>query len=536
MGAIREKLEKRREKGIFGNEIALLLQLQIGTEEQSSKSKTEIDVSYPYFLSSSDPPVLNLINTTFDGTSCGAKEHNHKMLEDQKLIQFFMGLNKTYNAVRGNVLMMKHLPTTIQAYSVILHQESQREEGGFIALTSEPTASANLNNSLQIQATPVKSIAPVSSSNHLSKSSCLESVSFPVSVCQRLVCLRLQSHIIPAAKDSGWKLAMEKELDALESNRTWSIVTFPEGKKALTCKWIYKVKLKSDGSLERLKARLVITGDTQREVKRNWKLYQLDVNNAFLHSNLDEEIYMHFLQISGEMITILDDILITGNNAKEVADIKHFLNTEFKIKDLGEAALHTLRYLCKDPRLELFMSLDSSFQLVTYCDSDWAACSNSRCSVSGFFLSMGDFPISWKLKKQQVVALSSAEAEYRLMRRLVAEITWVVRLLQDLTAPPSLLIPLHCDNLAAIHRAKNPIFHERTKHIELDCHFIREKLLDGLISLSFVPSSSQIVDIFTKALSRPLHRSFMGKLGVRSGVSNLRGGVTEKNYFGPNKK
>ncbi|KAF3642004.1 Beta-glucosidase 44 [Capsicum annuum] len=113
------------------------------------------------------------------------------------------------------------------------------------------------------------------------------------------------------------------------------------------------------------------------------------------------------------------------------------------------------------------------------------------------------------------------------MCRLVFEVTWVVRLLKDLSLSPSLPISLHCDNQAAIHIAKNPVFHERTKHIELDCHFVHEKLLDRLISLSFVPSSSQLADLFTKALSGPLHRSLLLKLGVRSPDSNLRGVLPE---------
>lgn len=135
---------------------------------------------------------------------------------------------------------------------------------------------------------------------------------------------------------------------------------------------------------------------------------------------------------------------------------------------------------------------------------------------------MGGSPVSWKSKKQPFVDLSSTEAEYRFMRRLVAEIMWLPRLLMDLYAPSNFLpIPLHCDSQAVIHIAKNSVFHEHTKHIKLDCHFASEKFLDGLISLSFMPSSSQIANMFTKALFGPLHRLMLSKLGVRSGISNL---------------
>ena len=132
--------------------------------------------------------------------------------------------------------------------------------------------------------------------------------------------------------------------------------------------------------------------------------------------------------------------------------------------------------------------------------------------------------ISWKSKKQGTVSLSSAEAEYRSMRRVVAELSWLSRLLHELTISSLTPIPVKCDNRAAIYIAKNPVFHERTKHIELDCHFVREKLLDGLISLHHVSSHQQLADVLTKPLSGPLHRALVGKLGV-SAPTNLRGGV-----------
>ncbi|KAH0762517.1 hypothetical protein KY290_018590 [Solanum tuberosum] len=130
-----------------------------------------------------------------------------------------------------------------------------------------------------------------------------------------------------------------------------------------------------------------------------------------------------------------------------------------------------------------------------------------------------------EIQEQASVSLSSAKAEYRSMRRVVSEITWLTRLLTDLGATPSVPIPLHSDSLAAIHIARNLIFHERTKHVEIDCHFVRQQFLSGLISLQFVPSSSQLADLFTKPLSGPSHHSILGKLGLASLLSNLKGGV-----------
>ncbi|PHT81280.1 hypothetical protein T459_14295 [Capsicum annuum] len=177
------------------------------------------------------------------------------------------------------------------------------------------------------------------------------------------------------------------------------------------------------------------------------------------------------------------------------------------------ATLHVLHYLSKDPGLGLFLNASSSFELLAFCDSDLGICPNSRKSVSGFYVSLGGSPISCMSKKQTSISLSFAEAEYRSMRRVVTELTYLVHLFQDLSIPISLFVPLHSDSHTTIHIAKNPVIHERTKHVEIDCHFVRQKFLDGLISLLFVPSSSQLVDLFIKSLIVPLHHSVLLKLG-----------------------
>lgn len=178
------------------------------------------------------------------------------------------------------------------------------------------------------------------------------------------------------------------------------------------------------------------------------------------------------------------------------------------------AAIHVLRYLKANPNQGILMNADSSFQLLAFCDSDWASCPQTRHSVSGYYITLGSSPLSWKSKKQQTVALSSAEAEYRSMRRVCAELAWLTRLLNELHVPSVTPIDLKCDSQAAIHIAKNPVFHERTKHIEIDCHFVREQLQAGLISLQHVPTQLQLADIFTKPLPGPQHHRILSKLGV----------------------
>ncbi|XP_019101870.1 PREDICTED: uncharacterized protein LOC109133316 [Camelina sativa] len=179
-----------------------------------------------------------------------------------------------------------------------------------------------------------------------------------------------------------------------------------------------------------------------------------------------------------------------------------------------DAALRVVRYLQGSPGQGILLSSDNDLQLTGWCDADWAGCPVNRRSLTGWFVSLGNSPLSWRSKKQNVVSMSSAEAEYHSMSLTLRELKWLKGLLEDLGVQQAQPIDLHCDSQAAIHIAANPVFHERTKHVELDFHNVRDAAKARLIRLHFVRSASQLADVFTKALGRRDFEGLIGKLGL----------------------
>ena len=149
-----------------------------------------------------------------------------------------------------------------------------------------------------------------------------------------------------------------------------------------------------------------------------------------------------------------------------------------------------------------------------YCDADWAGCVVDRRSTAGYFTFVGGNLVTWKSKKQNVVALSSAEAEFRGMVKGICELLWLRKLLTELGFEPSTEMKLFCDNKAAIDISHNPVQHDRTKHIEVDRHFIKEKLDSKIISMPFVRSHEQLADMLTKAISSKAFDESLSELGM----------------------
>ncbi|KAL2241072.1 UNVERIFIED_CONTAM: Retrovirus-related Pol polyprotein from transposon RE2 [Sesamum indicum] len=373
---------------------------------------------------------------------------------------------------------------------------------------------------------------------------------------------------------------MKQELQTLERNQTWEVVPLPTGKSPIGCKWVYKTKLREDGSVERHKARFVAKGYTQVEgvdyterfspvaktitvrlflalaTTFQWSVHQIDINNAFLHGHLDEEIFM----VAPEVLKVL----VLGNldmttiySSKLWKQVKQHLDVMFTIKDLGVhvtslvfklgvlrmpattplplgvklystsgvlldnpepyrrlATFHLVRYLkgCSD--VGLFFPSSNSLQVQAFCDADWGACADSRRSLTGFAIFLGPALISWKTKKQCTVSQSSAEAEYRSMATTACELQWISYLLRDFGVNVSGPIPFHCDNQVTLHIMANPVFHERTKHLDIEFHIVRDLYKASFLLPVFVRSKDQVADLFTKSLSSPVFLPLLRKLGL----------------------
>ena len=179
-----------------------------------------------------------------------------------------------------------------------------------------------------------------------------------------------------------------------------------------------------------------------------------------------------------------------------------------------QAAYRIIKYLKKTPGQGLFLSADSSIQLKAYCDADWAACIDTRRSLLGFCVFLGDSLISWKCKKQQVVSRSSAESEYRAMATVTSEIVWLVALFKTFGVHHTQAAYLYCDSKATLYIAANLVYHERTKHVEVDCHFIREKIQAGVIKTFHIPTKHQIENCFTKALGQRQFFYLLSKMNL----------------------
>ncbi|GAA0161659.1 hypothetical protein LIER_17921 [Lithospermum erythrorhizon] len=211
-------------------------------------------------------------------------------------------------------------------------------------------------------------------------------------------------------------------------------------KKALGSRWVNKIKYKSDGSMERLKARLIVFGNHQTE--------EIDYSDTFAPV---------------AKMSIVRAFLV-------VAAVRVYAEPE--------------------------------------------AGSLECCASGGALVFLGGSPISWKTKKQKTISLSSAEAEYRSLTAIKCELKWLKGLLLGLGVSSASSVPVYSDRQSALHRAHNPVFYERFKHIEVDCHFVRDAVLDKTIFAYHVSTTLQLADFFTNPLEKQRFQFLLYKLGI----------------------
>ncbi|KAK4338578.1 hypothetical protein RND71_043065 [Anisodus tanguticus] len=174
-----------------------------------------------------------------------------------------------------------------------------------------------------------------------------------------------------------------------------------------------------------------------------------------------------------------------------------------------------IRYIQGTLDYGLHLYPSSTSTLVSYTDADWGGCLDTRRSTSDYCMFFGNNLVSWSAKRQSALSQSSAEAEYRGVANVVAESCWLRNLLLELHCPIQKATLVYCENVSIIYLSGNPVQHQRTKHIEMDIHFVREKVARGQVRVCHVPSRYQIADIFTKGLPSVLFEDFRNSLSIR---------------------
>lgn len=201
------------------------------------------------------------------------------------------------------------------------------------------------------------------------------------------------------------------------------------------------------------------------------------------------------------------------NIAYAVSVVSQFMHNASE--DHMDAVTQILRYLKSSPGKGFMFSKNSHLRINGYTNANWAGNISDRRSTSGYFMFVGGNLVTWRSKKQKVVALSSAEAEFHGMAKGLCELLWIKRLLIELGFASTSEMDLFCDNKAAIAISHDPVQHDRTKHVEVDQHFIKENLEAKIIRFPFVKSEDQLAEILTKAISSKEFHNSLNKLSIR---------------------
>eukprot|EP00253_Pinus_taeda_P006636 PITA_06636 len=196
----------------------------------------------------------------------------------------------------------------------------------------------------------------------------------------------------------------------------------------------------------------------------------------------------------------MDDLFLT-RSSKLIEDCKKNLETEFDMKDLG-----LMHYFLG---LEVWQQDGEIF-----LSQGWVRSSIDKKSTTGYCFGIGSRVTSWCNKKQKSIALSSVEAEYMAASKATCEVIWLRKLLVNLFKKRMEVTKIFCDNQSCIKLSENPMFHDRSKHIDIQCHFIRDCVQRGAVQLEYTPTGNQVVDVLTKALGRTKFVQFREQMGM----------------------
>ncbi|KAG8481529.1 hypothetical protein CXB51_026324 [Gossypium anomalum] len=404
------------------------------------------------------------------------------------------------------------------------------------------------------------------------------------------------SEAISCEDSEKWMFAMQEEMESLHKNKTWDLVKLPKGKKTVRCKWVFKKKEGTPGVEEpKYKARLVAKGYSQVPgvdftdvfspvvkhssirallgivAMHDLELEQLDVKTAFLHGELEEDIYMQ--QPEGFTVSEKEDYVCllkkslyglkqsprqwyksskrqrrdkkgqspTKFNMRSAKPVSTPLAAHFRLSSAlspqsddeieymshvpYSSAVGSLMYamVCSRPDLSYAVSAVSRYMaipfgrtedgVIGYVDADFAGDLDRRRSLTGYVFTIGGCAISWKATLQTTVALSTTEAEYMAITEACKEAIWLKGLFSELNEDLQ-ISTVFCDSQSAIFLTKDQMFHERTKHIDVRYHFVRDIIARGDIVVSKISTHENPADMMTKSLPITKFKHCLDLVGV----------------------
>lgn len=195
----------------------------------------------------------------------------------------------------------------------------------------------------------------------------------------------------------------------------------------------------------------------------------------------------------------------------------------FMVKPTAEhlsAVKQILRYIASTRNFGCIFSSGDTLELVGFSDADMAGDLDDRKSTTGSLFLIGNSPVTWQSQKQKVVALSSCESEYIAATTAACQAIWLRRLMGDLLAQKEEVVKIFIDNQSAIQLCRNPVFHDRSKHIETRFHFIRDCVEDGRVAVEHIGTAEQLANILTKSLGRTRFQELRTRIGVIDIIKN----------------